>query len=170
VTPRLCALIAMLALGAPLRAQEEARARAEALREEVRQIQRARGYAAAIDHLEPRVDHALLVQTYGDLCVWAGEEERGLRHLSTCAVPPLERLQTELWLLVCLGRYAEAADRAEAAKWTEWVAYARGEAALRERLSGRCRRALWTAAAALLVLALAALSLFRLAPRAPANA
>ncbi len=142
----------------------------EELRLRVREVQQEEGYEVALQLLEGKLDHPSLVVTYGDLCVWSGQEERGLRHLAESGLAPAERLRTELWLLSCLGRYREAEERARAAGWGEWVEWARREAGLRERIAGRTRRAFAVAATTFALLALGVALLFRLAPRAPARA
>jgi len=147
-----------------------ARSDPEEMRLLVREVQQGQGYEVALHLLEGRIDHPSLIVTYGDLCVWSGQEERGLRHLAASGIAPLERLRTELWLLSCLGRYREAERRARAAGWGEWEEWARREAELRERIAGRTRRAFAVAAATLVALALAVALLLRLAPRAPASA
>jgi hypothetical protein len=136
--------------------------RAKAACAEAREIRREKGYAAAIDFLEPRLHHAKTLHAYADCCRWGGEEERGLRGLRTAAAPETDRLAAEVRLLQSLFRYPEAADAARrlvalgSAEHAEWargeILFAEGQAALRGRLEARARRGAWAAAAGFLAL------------------
>jgi len=127
--------------------------RAQAINGIARGLRREKGYVAAIDYLEPRLDHVEVLRSYAACCLWGGEEERGLRAIrAAAAVTAGERLGAELWLLTMQYRYEEAAEVAHAAGWPEWESWARDEAALRGRLHARARRAGWIAVAGAVLL------------------
>jgi len=130
------------------------------------ELQRAEGYEAAIDWLEPRLDHWVIAEAYANACLWGGEEERGLAGLAACAVPEDQRAGAEMRLLQYLYRYDEAAALARRVGWPEAEAWALEQAAPRARLHARARRALKVALVAGGLLALAAVALYRLAPPA----
>jgi len=156
---------ALLAMAATATAQDE-------VYEKAQELQRSRGYDAALEFLEPQLTHRKLAVLYADLCAWAGQEERGLQHLARCTVPPHERIQGELYLLSVLQRYDEVARRArdvmgDQADWAPYIKWAEDQAAQRRRLRARTRRGMWVAVAALAVLLAGSAALFRLAPRLP---
>jgi hypothetical protein len=121
--------------------------RAQALCGLARDLRRERGYVAAIDFLETRLDHPRLVSAYADCCMWGSEEERGLRGVRGAGVAAADRLAAEVRLLERLFRFEEAAALARAHGWKEAAEWAGAEAALRERFAARARRAGWAAAA-----------------------
>ncbi|HEX5136817.1 MAG TPA: hypothetical protein VFY93_07595 [Planctomycetota bacterium] len=138
-------LLAILLLAAAAAAQDYERAKAVCA--EAREIRREKGYAAAIDFLEPRLDHAIIVEAYANCCLWGGEEERGLRGVrGATGVPAEYRVEAEIGLLKRLFRFRDAARLAAAHGWKEAEEYWGEEAALRERLAARARRARWLAA------------------------
>jgi hypothetical protein len=169
-------VLALLLLAAAASAQEYERARAVC--DEARALRRAKGFAAAIDFLETRLDHPRVLHAYADCCLWGGEEERGLLGIGRASVGEADRLAAEVRLLVALYRYPEAAERArrlaatgprEHAEWARGeIAFAESAAALRERLSARATRAAWAAAMGVAAL-LVAWALLRRTP-APASA
>lgn len=142
--------------------------RAKAVVGVARDLQRANGYPAALDYLELHLDHELSAYWYGQTCGWAGAELRGIQALRSSVLDPALRLNPELSLLGLLRRYEEIIDRAqevggeEAASWGEWASK---EAALRDRLAGRARRAWTILVGALLVFGAAVGALFRLSPK-----
>jgi hypothetical protein len=121
--------------------------RAQAICGLARDVRRGDGYAAAIDFLEPRLDHPRTVRAFADCCLWGGEEERGLRGIRAASVSAAARVEAEIGLLKRAFRYRDAAAVARAHGWKEGEEWARGEAELRERLAARARRAGWLAAA-----------------------
>jgi hypothetical protein len=116
--------------------------RAQAVVGVARDLQRAKGYGAALEFFEGRLDHEVSAYWYARTCGWAGEEERGLAALRKSPVPAPLRLEAELNLLALLRRYEEIVARASevggegAADWIDW---AREKAALRDRIAGRAR-------------------------------
>jgi len=122
--------------------------RAQAVLGVARDLQRAKGYEAAIDYLEPRLDHALVAYGYGETCFWAGAEERGIRGLRAAPLPVAERIVPEFRLLWALRRYEEAERRAEEIGWTDAAVQARGEEAWQAEVAGRTRTALLVSVAA----------------------
>ena len=163
-------IAALLLLATAAAAQDYEHAKAVCA--EARELRRAKGYAAAIDFLETRLDHTLVLRAYADCCLWGGEEERGLRGLRGAALPAKDRAEAEIRLLVRLFRHREAAAVAREHGWTEASAWWGAEAALRDRLAARERRGAKAAAAGFVAL-LVLWALFRRAFRpssAPANA
>ncbi len=144
------AVAVLLALAAAASAQDYERAKAVCA--EAREIRRAQGYGKAIEFLEPRLDHPVIVKEYADCCLWGGEEERGLRGIRGAAVPAKHRLEAEIGLLKRLFRFREAAEVARGHGWREAEAFWGAEAALRDRLHARAGRARWLAAAGVLSL------------------
>ena len=142
--------------------------RAKAVVGVARDLQRAKGYPAALDFLEGHLDHEWSAFWYGRTCAWAGAERRGIAALRASKLEPVLRLEAELSLLLLLRRYEELIDRAraiggeEAASWMEWAGK---EAALRDRLAGRAKRAWGTLAGALLLFGGAVGALFRFSPK-----
>jgi hypothetical protein len=141
--------------------------RAQAIAGIAQERQRAQGYAAALDYLEPHLDHRHLTDRFADICMWAGQEERAIRALRASPVPLRDRIKAELDMMRSLARYEEAARRARAVGWEEAAEYYAGIAGYRARLEGRARRAGWVAAVGGLVILAAAGALFILAPAAP---
>jgi hypothetical protein len=139
---RILATLLLLAAAASAQDYESAKA----VVAEAREIRRAKGYVAAIDFLEPRLDHPVIVEAYADCCLWGGEEERGLRGVRGAAVPSKHRLEAEIGLLKRLFRFREAAAVAREHGWKEAEEFWGGEAALRDRLAARAGRARWLAA------------------------
>lgn len=141
--------------------------RAQAVAGIARDLQRAEGYAAALDYLEPRLDHAHLTDRFAEICMWAGEEERAIRALRVSPVALQDRIRAELEMMRSLGRFEEAARRAAAVGWDEAASYYGEVARHRARLRGRARRAVWVALVGGLAILAAAAALFILAPEAP---
>lgn len=142
---------ALLALAVAASAQDYERAKAVCA--EAREIRREKGYAAAIDFLEPRLDHAIIVEAYADCCLWGGEEERGLRGVRGAAkVLANYRVEAEIGLLKRMFRFREAARVAAEHGWTEAEEYWGEEASRRDRLHARANLARWLAAAGVLLL------------------
>jgi hypothetical protein len=139
---RFAAILLLLAGAAAAQDYEQAKA----VCAEAREIRRREGYVKAIEFLEPRLDHPKIVAAYADCCLWAGEEERGLRGLRASKVPANQRAEAEISLLVRLFRYDEAAEVAREHGWTEAAEWWGAAAALRDRLHARARRAGWIAA------------------------
>ncbi len=152
-------IFALLLLAAAASAQDYEQTRARA-----RELRREEGYQKAIEFLEGRLDHPLVLRAYADCCLWGGEEERGLRGLRGAKVAEAERADVEIQLLVRLFRHREAAEVARRHGWTEAAEWWGDEAALRDRLRGRERRA-WCLAAAGAAALLAAWALLRWAFR-----
>jgi len=153
-------IAALLLLAAAASGQDYERAKAVCL--EAREIRREKGYAEAIGFLETKLGHPLVLEAYANCCLWGGEEERGLRGLRGAAVPANDRARAEIGLLVRLFRYREAAAVARERGWAEVAEWWGREAALRERLHARARRARWLAGLG----ALALLGLWALLRRA----
>jgi hypothetical protein len=108
--------LALLALAALAAAQDYERAKAVCA--EAREIRREKGYRAAIEFLEPRLDHVVIVKAYADCCLWGGEEERGLRGVRGARVEPKYKVEAEIGLLKRLFRFREAAAVAREHGWT----------------------------------------------------
>jgi len=137
----------------------------DALLARVREVQRAEGYGAALRMLEKRLDDWQAADTYARLCAWGGEEERGLEVLQHCSLPENVRVWARSDLLFAMGRFREAADAGRlAGKDPAWVEWAAEQAALRERLAARGRRALRISGAALVLLLAGVVALWRRAP------
>lgn len=143
-------LLLLLVLAATASAQDYEKAKAVCA--EAREIRREKGYAAAIDFLEPRLDHPLVLRAYADCCLWGGEEERGLRGIRGAVLPDRDRAEAEIRLLVLLFRHREAAALAHEHGWKEAEDWWGAQAALRDRLRARAGRGAWLAAALALVL------------------
>jgi hypothetical protein len=158
----------LLALAATASAQDYERAKAVCA--EAREIRRAKGYRAAIGFLETRLDHQVVLDEYAKCGLWGGEEERGLRGLRAAAVPEKHRVEAEIGLLKRLFRFREAAELAREHGWTEAYEYWSAEAALRDRLHARARRARWLAAAGAALLVGAWAAVRRCSSSARANA
>lgn len=141
--------------------------RAQAIAGLARDLQRREGYAAALDYLEPRLDHAHLTDRFAEICMWSGEEERGIRALRGSPVALRDRIRAELELMRSLGRFEDAAQRAAAVGWDDAAKYYAEVARHRTRLRGRARRAVWVALVGALGILAAAAALFMLAPAAP---
>jgi hypothetical protein len=142
--------------------------RAQARRGIARDLQRAQGYAAAIDYLERDLSHAVLAVAYAEACKWGGAELRGIDGLRRSTLPLELRLYPELDLLAQLRRYDEIASRAREAGDPEWERWALELAGLRRNLverAGRGKLVAFAAGAALLMLAL--LLATKLAPQPP---
>lgn len=146
---RISAVLLLLAAAAVAQGDYE---RAKAVCAEAMEIRREKGYHAAIEFLEPRLDHGKVVAAYADCCLWGGEEERGLRGLRASKVPASERAEAEISLLVRLFRYDEAAAVAREHGWTEAAEWWGAAAALRDRLRTRASRAAWIAALGVVLL------------------
>ncbi|MHC4973388.1 MAG: hypothetical protein ACYTG3_13755 [Planctomycetota bacterium] len=138
--------------------------RAQAVAGLARDLQRAEGYAAALDYLEPRLDHPHLTDRFAATCMWAGEEERAIRALRASPVALRDRIRAELEMMRSLGRFEEASRRARAVGWNEAAEYYAEVADHRARLTGRARRAVWVALVGGLLILAAAGALFILAP------
>lgn len=143
--------------------------RAKAIRGIARNLQRDRGYSAALRYLEPRLDHWLLAEVYGETCFWAGEERRGLDVLRASSLPVTDRIRPELFLLAKLMRFDEverrAGEVAATVSWKEltgWQENAGLQAALRKRLKERTRRAARVAWVSLATLLAACATLWKL--------
>jgi hypothetical protein len=129
----LCPILLLAALASAQQPYEHA----QAVCAEARELRRAGGYAKAIEFLETRLDHPLVLKAYANCCLWGGEEERGLRGLRRGAVPESDRIEAEARLLGRLFRYREAAALARKHGWKEGEESWGAEAALRERLAAR---------------------------------
>jgi len=138
--------------------------RAEAIVGLARDLQRAKGYPAAIARLEPELTDPFLAQAYAEACLWGGQELRGVAHLRASALPVRQRILPEFLLLKQLRRFDELAARAAETGETAWAEWAEERMRLQERLRGRGRRGWIVAAAAFAALVLGALVLLRLAP------
>lgn len=141
--------------------------RAQAIAGLARDLQRTEGYLAALDYLEPRLDHAHLTDRFAEICMWAGEEERAIRALRASPVALPDRIRSELEMMRSLGRFEDAARRAAAVGWDEAAKYYDEVARHRARLTGRARRAVWVALVGGLLILLAAGAVFIFAPAAP---
>ncbi len=141
--------------------------RAQAIAGLARDLQRAEGYAAALDYLEPQLDHAYLTDRFAEICMWAGQEQRAIRALRASPVPLRDRIRAELEMMRSLGRFEDASHRAAAVGWDEAARYYDEVARHRARLTGRARRAVWVTVVGGLAILAAAGALFILAPAAP---
>ena len=141
--------------------------RAQAVAGLARDLQRAEGYAAALDYLEPRLDHPHLTDRFAATCMWAGQEERAIRALRASPVALRDRIRAELEMMRSLGRFEAASQRARAVGWNEAAKYYAEVADHRARLKGRARRAVWVALVGGLLILAAAGALFILAPALP---
>jgi hypothetical protein len=141
--------------------------RAQAIAGLARDLQRAQGYAAALDYLEPRLNHPHLTDRFGDICMWAGQEERAIRALRASPVALRDRIRAELEMMRSLGRFEEASRRARAVGWEDAATYYGKTASRRARLAGRATRAVWVAAVGGFLILAAAGALFILAPAVP---
>jgi hypothetical protein len=140
--------------------------RAQAVAGLARDLQRSEGYAAALDYLEPRLDHPHLTDRFAEICLWAGQEERAIRVLRASPVALRDRIRAELEMMRSLGRFEEASRRARAVGWEEAAKYYGEVASHRARLTGRVQRAVWVAVVGGLLILAAAGALFILAPAA----
>jgi hypothetical protein len=129
-----------------------------------RDLQRAEGYAPALDYLEPRLTHPHVTDRFAETCMWAGQEERAIRALRASPVALRDRIWMELQMMRSLGRFEEASRRARAVGWEEAAKMFGDVAAYRGRLAGRAARAMWVAVAACVAILVAAAALFILAP------
>ena len=129
-----------------------------------RTLQRTKGYAAALEYLEDDLTHRNIAVAYMELCVWAGEEERGLEKLEASGLPASDILWPRCRLLSHLRRYDEIVELAGALRDPTWRDWARKEADRQHRFADRASRARKTAVVATVVLLAACVALYRLAP------
>jgi hypothetical protein len=141
--------------------------RAQAIAGVARDLQREKGYAAALDYLEPRLNHPHLIDRFAAICMWAGQEERAIRVVRAAPVDVKDRIVAELEMMRSLGRFEEASRRARAVGWKDAATYYAEIASRRARLAGRATRAAWVAAVSGILILAAAGALFILAPASP---
>jgi hypothetical protein len=132
-----------------------------------RNRQRKGGYAEAIDFLEAHLDTRPLVYDYADTCIWAGEEQRGLRTLKALPQPMRDDcVYAEFRLHFVRQDYTALEARAREVNWQSWIDYAREQRELRERFAYRTTRAWWVAALATIAILLACFATDRVLRRA----
>jgi hypothetical protein len=130
--------------------------------EESRALQRARGYEAALAHLEANLTSWKVADHYVRVCAWAGEEDRGLRALTSAPLPRAQADWARSELLALALRYDEAAEVGrQAGRPADWVRWAEARAAQRARLLARGRRAGIMGALAFAAFAAAGAAAFR---------
>ena len=137
--------------------------RAKAVNGIARTALRARGYDAALEILEPHVDHPYNGWYLTRIAVWAGREEWGLDVLRNSALEAVDRAELELEPLYFLGRYEEAARVARAAGF-DIASWYEEEAQKRIGFDAQTRRAARLAAGAALTILGTAWWLIRKAP------
>ena len=118
--------------------------RNRAIRGVSRDLQRAEGYAPAVDYLEKHLETRFLVAHYVEVCLWSGQEDRALRTLK--ALPPDFRHEcayAEFQIHFARLDFAALEQRAKEVSWPEWVAFAKEQRELREGFDERTSRA-WT--------------------------
>ena len=118
----------------------------KAIRGVARDLQREGGYAPALDFYERHLDTRLIVGDYRETCIWAGEEQRGLRTIAALPQPFRDRCaESEFHLHWVLLDFAAMERRAREVKWPAWIEFAVEQRALRERFAERRNRAWWIA-------------------------
>lgn len=113
----------------------------DALRGVARDLQRERGYPAALDLFEQHLVTNVIVDYYVETCICAGAEERGLRHLA--ALPqPLRNLSSRAEFNLHWARldFAAMEKRAREVKWPKWIKFAVEQQEMRKRLDSRRQR------------------------------
>ena len=113
----------------------------DAVRGVARDIQRERGYPAALDLFEQHLVTNMIVDYYVETCICAGAEERGLRHVA--ALPePLRGLSARAEFNLHWARldFAAMEKRAREVKWPKWIKYAVQQQEMRKRLDSRRQR------------------------------
>lgn len=130
-----------------------------------RDLQRADGYAAALRFLEPRLESAAIIDHYVEVCIWGGEEERGLEQVGRLsgAMQQFSRFP-ELQLHWVRLDFDAMARVAREEGWDDWAAYAEKQGALRRRFAERAERGWWVALWAALAMGGGCLLLRKLAP------
>ena len=131
-----------------------------------RDLQRAEGYPTARRFLERHLESPALIDHYVEVCIWGGEEERGLeqvRRLSG-AMQQFGRFP-ELQLHWVRLDFDAMARVAREEGWDKWAAYAEKQGALRRRFADRAQRGWWVALWAALAMGGGCLVLRKLAPR-----
>ena len=138
----------------------------DALRGVARDVQRVRGYAAALEFLEQHLDSRSIIADYVETCIWAGDEERGLRTIAALPQPLRDRCaHSEFQLHYKRLDFAALERRAREVKWQSWIDFASKERKLRERFDDRRTRAIWVAVIGSLVIALGGWGVVRLLAR-----
>lgn len=116
--------------------------RNRAIRGVSRDLQRAEGYGAAIDYLEPRLETRFLVDHYVEACLWGGQEDRALRTIVALPKEFRERCAAaEFQIYLARLDFATLEKRASEVNWVEWVDYAREQRLLREGFVAHTSRA-----------------------------
>jgi len=113
----------------------------DAVRGVARDLQRERGYPAALDLFEQHLVTNVIVDYYVETCICAGAEERGLRHIA--ALPqPLRDLSSRAEFNLHWARldFAAMEKRAREVKWPQWIQFAVGQQEMRKRLDSRRQR------------------------------
>ena len=131
-----------------------------------RELQRADGYAAALRFLERHLESRALVDHYVEVCIWGGEEQRGLDQVGRLsgAMQPFSRF-AELQLHWVLLDFDSMARIARDEGWSDWAEYAEKQGALRRRFAERAARGWWVALWAALAMGGVCLVLRKLAPQ-----
>lgn len=118
--------------------------RNRAIRGVSRDLQRERGYDAAVDYLEQHLETRFLVAHYVEACLWSGQEERALATIR--ALPDAFRHEcayAEFQIHYARLDFEALEKRANEVNWTEWAEFAREQRELREGFVYRTERA-WT--------------------------
>ncbi len=113
----------------------------DAVRGVARDLQRERGYPAALDLFEQHLVTNVIVDYYVETCICAGAEERGLRHIA--ALPqPLRNLSARAEFNLHWARldFAAMEKRAREVKWPKWIKFAVEQQEMRKRLDSRRQR------------------------------
>jgi tetratricopeptide (TPR) repeat protein len=131
-----------------------------------RDLQRAEGYAGALAFLEPRLTSRPIIDHYVEVCIWAGEEDRGLARLRELP-PEMDRSShyAEFQLHWARLDFEALAERAREVEWQEWVVWAQKQQAIRDRFEERTVRGWWVALGAVLAMGAGCFALYRLSPR-----
>jgi len=152
-----------------LEGADEADARYRPLRDHAvngvaRNLQRASGYRAALNWLEPRLESRTIVEHYVETCIWAGEEQRGIERLAALPGPlRKESFRAEMQLHWVRHDYATIEQRAREEGRPAWRDWAREQRELRERFTYRAQRGWWVALFAALAIGAACFVLHRFA-------
>jgi hypothetical protein len=113
-----------------------------AVRGVARNRQRVGGYTPALEFLEQHLDTEALVGDYTETCIWAGEEERGLRTLRGLPAAMRDRCAVAEFQFYWIRQdYTAMERRAREVNRPDWVRFAREQHELRERFAERTGRA-----------------------------